>query len=233
MESIKDKMVNIMTKSVNGNKIICNIDYDKIYLPFRKFQIDFKDDNVYNQFISSVEKEVRNSKIYKAYLSYLINDVGIDWCSYFGNIRADFASIEFHHGPIFNLYDYCNIVTRKMLESKECSGITTFDVSDEVLRLHHRNMISLVPLSKSVHKTAHNYKYSKKNIVKSPQFIDIRTSFGDFFKFVKEYNESLTSYEINKIFSYFKDFERHVVRNENSENYFDNFIQIFDNGKKA
>lgn len=226
MNKIAKKTIGMaLSKKIDGNTIITTVDFDGIYLPFRKFEVDFKDESSYNVFITSVEKLVRCSKIYSAYLAYLINDVGIDWCSYFGNVKIDDAKIEFHHGPIFNLYDYCNIMARKML-SETKTGITTFDVADEVLRLHKKNLVSLVSLSESVHKAAHNRKYTGKELMIGPHFVDIRSSFGNFRKFITEFNESLTSYEISKIFAYYRDYERHLSEGD-KDKYFEPIIQIF------
>lgn len=217
----------LVVKSVDANKIICSFDYSDLYLPFRKTILDFRDPKVYTQFIESVEKLVRTSKFYKAYLAYLHNDVGINACAFFSNIKDDDADIEFHHGPIFNLYNYCDIVTRKLLESDNNQGITTFDVAEEVLVLHHRNLVSLVPLSKSVHKTAHNTRKIDKKYTIFPHFIDIRSSFGNFFKFITEYRDTLNSIEINMIFQYYNEFKDRIIDGNDKDFYFDNFIRIF------
>ena len=218
---------NIVQKHIEGNQIICSVDLEGIYLPFKKYLIDFKDDKLYGAFISNVERLVRTSKFYKQYLAYLHNDMEINRCAFFSNITDEDAGVEFHHGPIFNLYNYCDIVTRSMLEDKDCKGITSFDVADKVMELHTRNLVSLVPLSTRVHKAAHNNKRIGKDAFLGPQFIDIRSSFGDFFGFIREYNESLSSVEINMIFNYYKEFEKHIIKGDDNDFYFDQFVKIF------
>ena len=204
-----EKMVNIISKTTSkGNVEICLKDSNYYYLPFNKSEVNFSDKNTREKFIKSVERRVRRSKLYKAYINYLKNDLKMDRCAVFGNLQSDKKSktkIEMHHGPIFTLYDYVSIVLTKFLNEKEYSKLNTFDVAAEVLMLHKRKLVTTVMLSEAVHKSMDNPK--------TAPFITLEQTFGDLFEFVKEYGKYFSPKNIYNLKSYFDNYKYNLEHN--------------------
>ena len=80
----------------------------------------------------------------------------MDKCAFFQSISSKDnkrIKIEIHHEP-FTLYDYVQVVVDKF----QSEGIPLNDlmISDEVMELHYNNKVGLIPLSKTIHKMAHN-----------------------------------------------------------------------------
>jgi hypothetical protein len=106
------------------------------------------------RFIKAVEVLVRTSREYKAYQSYLRNDLGMNRCSVLSNVdtTTDEVGLEFHHCPL-NLYEVVDLVLSHRLRRGQ--AVTSLTVADEVLAAHMMNMVGLVPLLASLHKLAH------------------------------------------------------------------------------
>ena len=205
------KMVNLVSKETkNGNIIVSMEDSKYYYLPFDKSYVDLSDPRIRTSFIKHVEKLVRSSRLYKKYINYLKSDVGLTHCAVFGNIdskKGDKTKIEMHHGPIFTLYDYVNIVLEKYITEKK--DINTFDITSEVLDLHRRKLVQTVMLSQSVHKSMDNKKLAP--------FISLDMTFGDLFGFVKEYGRYFSPQNRSDLKMYFS---KYVINSKNDLNMF-------------
>lgn len=203
------KMVNIISKPTsNGNVEICLKDSQYYYLPFNKSEINLSDKNTREKFIKAVERRVRRSKLYKAYINYLKNDLKMDRCAVFGNIQSDKKSktkIEMHHGPIFTLYDYVSIVLTKYLNQGLNDKLNTFDIAAEVLDLHRRKLVQTVMLSEAVHKSMDNPK--------TAPFLTMEQTFGDLFEFVKEYGQYFSPKNIYDLKHYFDTYRYNLEHN--------------------
>ena len=147
-----------------------------------------------NKYIKYIEKIIRGSYEYKQYVFILINEFDISKCKFFKNIgmELDGVNIEFHHYP-FTLYDIVNIVINDKLEklnndfdkySREI--INPYFIADEVLQLHYKNKIGLVPLTLTVHQLVHN-----GNI-----FIPLTDEyvFGNYKSFINSYSLNKSDY---------------------------------------
>lgn len=204
-----NKMVNIISKPTsNGNVEICLKDSQYYYLPFNKSEINLSDKNTREKFIKAVERRVRRSKLYKAYINYLKNDLKMDRCAVFGNIQSDKKSktkIEMHHGPIFTLYDYVSIVLTKYLNQGLNDKLNTFDIAAEVLDLHRRKLVQTVMLSEAVHKSMDNPK--------TAPFLTMEQTFGDLFEFVKEYGQYFSPKNIYDLKHYFDTYRYNLEHN--------------------
>ena len=88
--------------------------------------------------------------------------------------------IEMHHGPIFTLYDYCEIILEYFIVKKW--KISTFRIADLVLEEHQKNHIQVVMLLSTVHEEVHN-----RNI-----FINYQQAWGDLNAFVKKYGIAMS-----------------------------------------
>lgn len=204
-----EEMVNIISKSTsNGNIEICLKDSQYYYLPFDKSEVDLSDKNTRDKFIKATERRVRRSKLYKAYINYLKNDLKLDRCAVFGNIQSDKKSktkVEMHHGPIFTLYDYVSIVLTKKLHNHEFDQINTFDIAAEVLELHRRKLVQTVMLSEAAHKSMDNPK--------TAPFLTLEQTFGDLFGFVEEYGQYFSAKNIYDLKSYFDNYKYNLEHN--------------------
>ena len=128
----------------------------------------------FNTFIKAVEKMVRTSDEYKAYIATAYLSYGIGSCAVLGNIKSEAADIELHHYP-YTLYDITRIVCCKFIMDK--IPLTSFSVAMEVLDIHMANKVSFVPLSVTAHQAAHAGKI----------FIPLNMTYGDLNGFNQEY----------------------------------------------
>ena len=110
------------------------------------------DSSEHSRFVQNVERHVRQSKEYKQYIRYMAETLGLDKCSFFGNITSAKADLEMHHHP-FTLYDIVCLVMAEAVEKGE--KYTTFSVAKDVLGLHYSNMVGVVMLSVTVHELVH------------------------------------------------------------------------------
>ena len=116
------------------------------------------DPKMYKTFIGDIEKEVRGSFEYRVLINYLKSYMDMCNCAFIATVSNKDNStvkIELHHYP-FTLYDICEIVYRKRSYYNE--SIELQMVAKEVMELHYKLMVGLIPLSATVHKLVHNSK---------------------------------------------------------------------------
>lgn len=172
--------------SINdNNKYNPTIDSpNSIYqIPLYKDVEYFSNIESYVNFIKGCERQVRQSDRYKKYIYYLKNVVGLDHCQVLPDIEPDDQGkieIEMHHGPIFTLYDYCEIMLEYFILKKR--KISTFRIADTILDEHQKNHIQVVMLLSTVHEEVHN-----RNI-----FINYQQAWGDLNAFINKYGIALS-----------------------------------------
>ncbi len=143
------------------------------------------DPKLTKKFIKSVESTIRRSPQYSEYIYYLSTTQNLTVDVYNGNISSEMATTEFHHYP-FTLYDIVEIIVNKHIHEKD--QYTTFDIAEEVLRLHFENLIGLVKLTKTNHELVHAGKI----------FIPLDSVFGKVNTFTEMYKEYMFSDQIDK-----------------------------------
>jgi hypothetical protein len=131
------------------------------------------------KFIKAVVKLVRSAPEYTQYLAYLKDNFGLTSCSFLPNVHDELASIELHHYP-FSLFDVCDTVFEDLI--KQDIKVTTFDIADKVLALHHKNQIGLVPLSETMHQLVHAGKL----------FVNFKQVYGNVMDFINDYEEAFS-----------------------------------------
>lgn len=117
---------------------------------------DFYDEKEMFRFLNDVKRECRQSFEYKQMINYLRNYLDMNKCSFYesvDNMDSKRIKIEIHHEP-FTLDDICRIVYNKRIEYDEI--ITVEQVAKEVMYLHYKMKIGLIPLSETVHELVHN-----------------------------------------------------------------------------
>src|SRR5574343_545945 len=105
----------------------------------------FTDEIMYNKFVKEVEKLVRTSKDYSAFVSYIKNILGINFCQVSSKIYDTDATIEMHHGPIFTLYDICCVILNYYIKTGR--KITTFRIANAVIEEHFAMRVQVVMMA--------------------------------------------------------------------------------------
>lgn len=151
------------------------------------FFYDLMDEKALKSFIKSTERLIRSSKEYTFYIEELRTNFDIlNQDNIQGNIKATDAELEFHHYP-FSLYSLVeSVVFKNFMEDIK---INTFRVAEEVMKLHFENKVGLVSLSKTNHQLAHDGKI----------FINKKQIFGDYKKFMEEYQTGISTYMQDRI----------------------------------
>lgn len=144
----------IQTQSTNLSNII-SINMNEIpECDIQCYCLD--DDKEYEHFVKDIESTVRRSFEYRNMINYLRENMNMDKCSFLKGVTNEETysiKIEIHHYP-FSLRDIVDIVIRKRQYYHE--SITVQMVAKEVMELHYKLMIGLIPLSETVHELAHS-----------------------------------------------------------------------------
>lgn len=155
-----------------------------------EYNITLATDRDQIKFIKRVETLVRTSMEYRDYINFLKDYVNMKHCAFFNNIENSQGSkvrIEIHHEPL-TLFDIVQTVLNKHLD--EGIPINDLFIADEVMELHYKNQVGLIPLSKSVHQIVHN----GTDII-----IPLNMVYGEYAKFIEEYNDYLDESVVSKL----------------------------------
>jgi len=168
-----DKIIDISSIREDDGNISIQSPQSYYKLPY--YATAFYDEGEFTKFVKNIEKDIRKSDEYSAYL-WSLRNLGMESCSFLGNVNDENATIEFHHYP-FTLYDIVSTVVDKKLFNQEHTS--TFLVAAEVLKLHFENKVGLIPLAKTVHELVHAGEI----------FINLNQVFGNYQQFVNEYGK--------------------------------------------
>jgi hypothetical protein len=173
----ENKLANIDFKEIDGNPIVksdSNVFLESFY--FSKFY----EEKAYKKFVGNIEKLVRTSNEYKRYIELLRTNVSaLNLDNILTNITNADAELEFHHYP-FTLFDVVDILCVNKFINKK--NFTSFQVAKEVMDLHYKNLIGLVPLTKTNHELAHE----------GSLFISKRQVFGNYEEFIRMYDAAIS-----------------------------------------
>ena len=172
--------------SENKDNSVIDSDSSLYNIPMFKPPEYFSNLESRNTFIKSVERLVRTNDRYSKYISYLKREIKLNHCQVLSNISDEDCDIEMHHGPIFTLYDYCDIILNYYI--MKGWKISTFRIADTVLNEHIKNRIHVVMLSPTVHEEVHLREI----------FINIQQAWGDLHGFLKRYGKALSDEQIQK-----------------------------------
>jgi hypothetical protein len=116
---------------------------------------NLEDEKELEKFIRDVETQVRRSFEYKEFIKYLRDEFGMNKDAFLENVNYNEvgAKIEIHHYP-FSLRDIVEVVIRKRKYYNESVELQM--VAKEVMELHYKLMVGLIPLSQTVHELAHS-----------------------------------------------------------------------------
>lgn len=180
-----EKIIGNISSISNGD----NFGIKAIDSPFAEsfYFEDFYDDKTVKKFIKTVERLIRTSIEYKTYIELLrTNILALNHDSIMANITTADVDLEFHHYP-FSLYDIIETCMLKHMNDNE--KFTSFSLAKEIMDIHYKNHIGLVPLTKTMHELAHSGNL----------FLSSKQIFGDYHKFMEDYKEGLSAELIEKV----------------------------------
>lgn len=191
---MKHKMKNLVSNQDKTNLIVKHENSNYLSLPFFKTHITLSNSSDLEKFIKSIESLIRKSGVYKGYIKYLKQEIGLNRCMIFSELTDEDVTIEMHHS-VFTLFDCVSITLIKFL--KENKQISSFDIAKEVLDDHINNLIPVVMVSKMVHEAVHNGRNNMESF-----FIPLESSWGDIVKYIEKYKGCLTPEHIAKLKKY-------------------------------
>ena len=127
---------------------------------------------------------VRGSFEYRDLITFLREEMDLDHCLLLFNVDTSVAKLELHHDPL-RLYDVVDTVVRKH-EKLYGDDISIFDISNEVMEIHYKGMIPLVPVTETVHELIHT------GDVFIPIQLISQGGFGNWRNFVSEYKQYMS-----------------------------------------
>lgn len=145
----------------------------------------FIDDKERIKIIKNIESLVRTSNEYKEMMSYIKKTNELNKCSILNGINSDDAKLEIHHNCL-NLFDIVEIVIKRFNDCGEYWN--SFIIADKVMDLHYNNMISLIPLSTTIHQYVHS-----RGLIFNKEYC-----IGDIQIFYDMYHEYMTEEQLEK-----------------------------------
>lgn len=128
--------------------------------------------------IKNIEAIVRKSIEYKQYIRFLKEEIDMTECTFFEKVNNknpnSGISIEIHHEPI-DLFTIVQTVVDKWIDLD--MDVNPLLIAEEVMQLHYKNQVGLVPLSITVHQLVHDGKI----------FIPLQNVYGNYLDFIEEY----------------------------------------------
>jgi hypothetical protein len=144
------------------------------------------DEKDYERYVREIEGQVRKSFEYRQMIAYLRDNMNMNQCAFLKGVSNEETysiKIEIHHYP-FSLRDIVDIVVRKRTYYNESLNVQM--VAKEVMLLHYKLMIGLIPLSETVHELAHN----------SRLFVPVDKVMGRYELFVQYYKPFCTTEQL-------------------------------------
>lgn len=151
-------------------------------------EYDYSDPKDFNAYIRDVKKMCRNSYSYRKFVSFLRDNLQMNKCSIYNNVsNIDTSNIKIHiHHDPFDLETICYIVFNKRRAYKEDTNVSM--VAKEVMFLHYKLMIGLIPLAETPHEAVHA----------GYLFIPIDAVFGRYYEFYNLYERFMEQEHIDK-----------------------------------
>lgn len=163
-----------------------------IHLPFYQDKETLSDIDSYKRFLDNTVARFRKSRTYTNYKAYLMGDLGLDHCQFFGNINSDVASIEMNH-VILTVFDDAMIMCEHTINT--IGRISSFDLEYMLKDAHKRNLIPIVMMCTTVHQEYHD----DPNFYVAPNQI-----FGKWWEFLDCYKYGITQEIAIKLIYYIR-----------------------------
>lgn len=156
---------------------------------YDRYDFDLADDKSFENYIRSIERDVRNSFEYRQMINFLRDYMDMNRCAFYEKVsNADTTKIriEIHHAP-FTLSDITRIVYSKRSSFGE--SLEEEMVAKEIMWLHYNLWVGLIPLSETVHELVHNQYL----------FVPSTKVFGRWTEFYNRYKPYMTPEQIENI----------------------------------
>lgn len=149
---------------------------------------DLMDEKDFKKYIFDIERICRYSIEYKNYVKFLRDNMQMNECSFYRNVtNADTFKIKIHiHHDPFDLYSICVIVVNKRLQHRE--SVDPELVAKEVMFLHYKLLVGLIPLAETPHELVHN----------NYLFIPLDMVLGKYYEFYNLYEPYMLPEQIEK-----------------------------------
>lgn len=164
---------------------------------------DLLDPKEFKKYILNIKRLIRGSFEYRQMVKYLRENLNMNKCSFYANVNnidTFKIKIHLHHEP-FCLEDIVSIVYNKRCQYGE--SLEENMVAKEVMFLHYKLMIGLIPLAETVHELVHN----------SYLFIPLDRVYGKIDEFYNMYEEFMTPEQkdiYERCREYTKEYNKHV-----------------------
>ena len=141
-----------MSKKVEEQEKEILVDPEFGYLDMRTYEFDtFKE---LKRFIKLVETMVRRSPEYKIWVEFIKDTKGQNYC-YFTQEIGEEVTIDIHHHP-FTLFDLITVIINNKLDKEPDKGIVSYEIAQELMSLHYRDLVGYIPLVRTLHEKFHN-----------------------------------------------------------------------------
>ena len=146
---------------------------------FETEDYDLNNPKHFKLYINDIKNIIRHSFEYQSYMSYLRQYADMNRCTFFKNVTnidTFKIKIEIHHEPL-TLFDIIMTVFAKRSAFRE--DLSPFMIAKEVMYLHYKLYVGLIPLSETVHELVHNQYI----------FVPTYAVFGQYKKFIEMYKQ--------------------------------------------
>jgi hypothetical protein len=136
-----------------------DIDFSSIGVVDFKPDVDVDNDKAVSALVKKLKAETRSTYEYKELMTFLKYHRDRNNCIYYPKIgkskskKRSKVSLEMHHTP-FTISDIILTVLRKRIANDE--RVLDSDITREVMTLHYRGIIGLVPVCKTAHQLIHS-----------------------------------------------------------------------------
>lgn len=146
----KDNIIHL-TNSISVSESELTLKIDDLCLEY--YHTNFINEKEEKNFIKNVETIVRKSVEYREFIEYITVTLGYNYCLFTHETMYETKDIEVHHHP-FSLYN----ITYTVLQNKLEQGVkfSSLSLAEEILQLHYKMYVGLVPLVGTLHNKFHN-----------------------------------------------------------------------------
>lgn len=155
-----------------------------------EYEVSYNTEKDKRKFIEQTKRIIRSSKEYKDYIRFLKDNMDMNRCAFFSNVKHtkdNKVQIEIHHEPL-TLDDIVRIVVEH--QQAEGKPLNSLDVADEVMELHYNDEVGLVPLSTTIHEVIHNSDKIS---------IPLTLCYGNYKQFVEDYQDFIEDDILTKL----------------------------------
>lgn len=156
-----------------------------------EYSVYLNNDKDIIKYIKRIERIIRSSTEYRDYIAFLKEYVDMTACTFFNKVNSAESRrihVEIHHEPL-TLMDIVSVVLTKWID--DGTPLNDLLIADEVMELHYRNLVGLVPLSKTVHETIHS---GNQNAI-----IPLYVVYGNYREFILQYEDYISDDIVEKL----------------------------------